>query len=186
MTYLSRTAKLGIASESSQAVYTAPVFTVVFDRARYKRVILPLRDKALRGSDSDLQDYQQGPAWSEWTIPGQFYPDLAGWYLQAMIGADTCTPGVTTTTTAFSEPGVTTLALAAEPPSDAIVMIGAGDTLEYAKLGTVTGLTVPIAEPSAGPAVPARRQASPSSRRRPTASARTRRGPASASGRPTA
>ena len=150
MTYLSRLAKLGIARESSQAVYTAPVFTVVFDRARYKRAYGPLRDKALRGSDSDLQDYQQGPAWSEWTIPGQFYPDLVGWYLRGMIGADTCTPGVTTTTTSFTEPGVTSLPLAAAPASDAIVMIGSGATLEYAKLGTVTGLTVPIATPATG------------------------------------
>ena len=60
MSVLSRTAKLGIAAESVPGVYELPAFPIVFSSgAKYKQVITPLRDKALRGSDSELQDLLQ-------------------------------------------------------------------------------------------------------------------------------
>ena len=148
MSALSRTAKLGIAPESVPGVYEVPTFSVIFSKgARYKQVILPLRDTALRGSDSGLQDVQQGPTWSEWTIPSDCYPDLIGFWLSSLIGPDTCTPGVSTTFTAAADAGASSISLAAAPAAGAVLMLGSGDTLEYAQAGTPTGrgpYTVPL------------------------------------------
>ena len=148
MSVLSRMAKLALAAETTPALYTLPQFTVVFSSgARYRNVITPLRDTALRGADTWLEDLQQGPWWTQWTVPSDCYPDLIGWYLRALIGPDTCVPGVTTTFTAQSGPGQTTVYLAAAPPAGAVLMLGAGDTLEYAQAGTPAGggpYTVPL------------------------------------------
>lgn len=148
MTVLSRMAKLGIAAESATAQYAAPTFTVTHSRpATYRQVIAPLRDTALRGEGTWLEDAQQGPWHSEWSVPSDGYPDLAGWYLRAIIGPDTCTPGVTTALAAAALAGATSLTVGAAPPAGAVLMIGAGDTLEYAQCGTPSGLNVPLASP---------------------------------------
>jgi hypothetical protein len=144
VTVLSRMAKLAIASEPTPGTYQPPAFTVIFDKARYHQKITPLRDLALRGSDSWLEDLQQGPAWTEWVIPSDCYPDLIGWYLRALAGPDTCTPGVTTTLTAATAAGATALLTATQPPAGSVLMIGAGDTLEYAQAGTPSGPHVPL------------------------------------------
>jgi hypothetical protein len=151
LTVLSRTAKLGIAAETVKAQYAPPAFTVVYSRpATYRQVIAPLRDTALRGEGTWLEDAQQGPWHTEWSVPSPCYPDLAGWYLRAIIGADTCTPGVTTTLAAAATAGATTASLGARPANGTVLMIGAGDTLEYASIGTPTGTgpyTCPLASP---------------------------------------
>jgi hypothetical protein len=148
---LSRTAKLGIAAETVPGVYELPAFPIVFSSgAKYKQVITPLRDKALRGSDSELQDLLQGPAWSEWVIPSDLYPDLIGFWLASVIGPDTCTPGVSTTLTASAEAGAQAVSLAPAPAAGAVLMFGSGGTLEYAQAGTPTGsgpYTVPLETP---------------------------------------
>jgi hypothetical protein len=148
---LSRTAKLGIAAESVPGVYELPTFPVVFSSgAKYKQVITPLRDIALRGSDSELQDLLQGPAWSEWVIPSDLYPDLIGFWLASLVGPDTCTPGVSTTLTAAASAGAEAVSLAAEPAAGAVLMLGSGAALEYAQAGTPTGsgpYTVPLTTP---------------------------------------
>ena len=71
MTYsvLSATAKLGIAAEAADNVYAVPAFTVPFmPGTRYRSAITQLMDNTRRGIDADLQDIQQGPYWSDWTI----------------------------------------------------------------------------------------------------------------------
>jgi hypothetical protein len=153
MTVLSRMAKLAIAAETVPGTYQPPAFTVVFSRARYKQHITPLRDTACRGSDSAEQDLLQGPAWSEWVIPSDLYPDLVGWYLAAMIGPDDCTPGVTTTFAAAASPGAASISLDAAPAAGAVLMLGSGDTLEYAEIGTPTGsgpYSCPVVLPASG------------------------------------
>lgn len=151
MTVLSRMAKLGIAAEPSMADYQPPAFTVIYTRpATYKQVIAPLRDTALRGEGTWLEDAQQGPWHTEWQVPSDGYPDLAGWYLRAIIGADTCTPGVTTALTAPAAAGAQSLTLAAAPPAGSVLMTGTGDTLEYAQAGTPSGsgpYQVPLSSP---------------------------------------
>jgi hypothetical protein len=146
MTVLSRMAKLGIAAEPSPADYQPPAFTVIHSAGTtYRQVITPLRDSALRGSDSWLEDLQQGPVHSEWLVKSDGYADLAGWYLRAVIGPDACTPGVATTLTAAAAEGASALATAAAVPSGAVLMIGAGDTLEYAQArSTSAALASPL------------------------------------------
>lgn len=153
MPVLSRMAKLAIAAEMDPGTYQPPAFTVIFNRARYRQRITPLRDTACRGSDAELQDLLQGPAWSEWVIPSDLYPDLAGWYLRALIGPDTCTPGVTTQLAAPAAAGATSISLDARPPAEAILMLGSGDTLEYARIGTPSGsgpYACPVTLPATG------------------------------------
>lgn len=153
MSVLSRTAKLAIASEPSPGTYEPPAFTIVYSsrkRPRYRQHITRLDDLAYRGSDSAVQDMLQGPAWSEWVIPSDLYPDLAGWYLRALIGPDTCTPGVSTTLASPAAQGAGSVSLGAEPAAGAVLMLGAGETLEYAQAGTPSGsgpYAVPLATP---------------------------------------
>ena len=151
MSVLSRTAKLGIAAESVPGVYELPAFPIVFSSgAKYKQVITPLRDIALRGSDSELQDLLQGPAWSEWSIPSDCYPDLIGFWLASVIGPDDCTPGIATTFTAAAAAGAQAVSLAAEPAAGAVLMLGTGTALEYAQAAAPSGsgpYTVPLETP---------------------------------------
>lgn len=154
MSVLSRTAKLAIAAEPDPGTYQPPAFTVVYSsqrRPRYHQRITRLDDSAYRGSDSWQQDMLQGPAWSEWVIPSDLYPDLAGWYLRALVGPDTCTPGVSTVLAAPAAQGTSSVSLPAEPPAGfytgaygtqypgPVLMLGAGDTLEYAQAGVPSG-----------------------------------------------
>lgn len=151
MTYLSRTAKLGIAAEPTDATYAVPQFTIPFERGtRFSDHIIQLHDNTVRASDADLQDVQQGPYWTDWTISTLGYPDWAGWLLRAMIGPDQCAPGVATTFAAGCAAGATSVLLAAAPPSGSVLMLGTGTTLEYAQAGTPTG-TGPYTVPVAGP-----------------------------------
>jgi hypothetical protein len=144
-------AKLAIAAEPTPGVYEPPAFTVTYGRgASYRQRITPLRDRALRASDSVEQDLQQGPAWSEWTIPSDGYPDLAGWYLRALVGPDTVTPGAVTTLAAAASPGFLVIKAAAAPASGSVVMVGAGATAEYVQLGTPSG-TGPFTCPASTP-----------------------------------
>ena len=148
MSVLSRTATLAIASEPTPGTYASPAFTVTFSQpAKYKQVITPLRDLALRGSDSQLEDLLQGPAWSEWEIPSDCYPDLLGWYLRAVIGPDTCVPGITTSLASSAVAGLSVLALGAGPAPGTVLMVGAGDTLEYVQIGTPAGTSCPTLTP---------------------------------------
>lgn len=155
MTFLSATAKLGIAAETTPAVYAAPVFEVPFGPGtRFRDRILQLHDTTIRASDvTDDQDLQQGPRWSDWTVTSEAYTDWAGWLFRAMIGPDQYTPGTVTTFAASVAPGARSAVLAAAPPSGAVLQLGAGSSLEYAQAGTVTGAgpyTVPIVTPAAG------------------------------------
>jgi hypothetical protein len=151
VTVLSRMARLAIAAEPTPGTYQPPAFTVTFGKGTtYRQRITPLRDRALRASDSTEQDLQQGPAWSEWTIGSDGYPDLAGWYLRALIGPDTFTPGAVTTLTAAASPGFLVVKTVAAPAAGSVVMIGAGATTEYVQLGTPSGsgpFTCPAATP---------------------------------------
>jgi hypothetical protein len=148
---LSRTAKLGIAAETADAVYAAPAFTVPFTAGtRYRSAITQLIDRTGQDTDTDVQDIQQGPYWSDWTISTQGYADWAGWLYRAMVGTDQFTAG---TETAFSIPaaaGATAVTLDAAPPAGSVLMLGTGATLEYAQCGTPTGggpYLVPLATP---------------------------------------
>lgn len=142
MTYsvLSATAKLGIAAETQPASYLVPSFTVPFTAGtKYRSAITQLYDRTVRGTDADTQDIQQGPYWSDWSITTEAYADWAGWLYRAMIGPDIFTAGTVTTFAAPSQPGATSVSLAASPPAGSVLMLGTGATLEYAQAGTPSG-----------------------------------------------
>jgi hypothetical protein len=151
---LSRTARLGIASETTGSVYVAPAFTIPFEHGTmYRSRIVQLTDRTVRGSDADTQDIQQGPYWSEWTVQTLGYADWAGWLLRAMIGPDQFTAGTMTTFAAPSGPGATSVSLNAAPPAGSVLRLGTGASQEYAQCGTPTGsgpYTVPVTTPAAG------------------------------------
>lgn len=156
MTYsvLSATAKLGIAAEATDATYVVPSFTVPFiSGTRYRSAITQLLDNTRRGIDADLQDIQQGPYWSDWTITTEAYADWAGWLFRAMVGPDTFTSGTVTTFAQPSAPGATSVYLTASPPANAVLQLGTGASTEYAQIGTPSGsgpYLVPITSPAAG------------------------------------
>jgi hypothetical protein len=151
---LSSDAKLGIAAETSDAVYEVPSFTIPFaSGTRYRSAITQLYDRTDRGRDTDLQDIQRGPYWSDWTITTEAYPDWAGWLFRAMVGPDQFTPGTVTAFTLPSAPGARSVWLAAAPPPGAILQLGTGDSTEYAQAGTPTGtgpFLVSLTQPAAG------------------------------------
>jgi hypothetical protein len=148
VTYLSRTAKLGIAAETTDSVYVTPAFTIPFEHGTsFRDHIIQLHDNTIRGSDVCEQDIQQGPYWSDWRITTLGYPDWAGWLLRAMIGPDQYTPGAVTTFAAPAAPGATTITLTAAPPAGSVLMLGTGTSLEYTRCGTPAGTgpyTVPV------------------------------------------
>ena len=155
MTYLSRTAKLGIAAEAAPSTYLAPQFTIPFLSARFNDAITQLLDRTVRATDTDLQDIRQGPYWSDWTITTDAYPDWAGWLYRAIVGPDTFTAGVATTFALPAGGGANQVRLGAAPPAGSALMLGTvgGGNLEYAQAGTPTGTgpyLVPVAQPSYG------------------------------------
>jgi hypothetical protein len=150
---LSATAKLGIAAEESDAVYAVPSFSIPFaSGTKYSSVITQLYDRTARGTDTDTQDIQQGPYWSDWTITSQAYPDWLGWLARAMVGPDQFTPGTVTTFAQASPPGAGSVWLATAPPAGSVLQLGNEDT-EYAQAGTPSGTgpyLVPVTTPASG------------------------------------
>jgi hypothetical protein len=151
---LSRTAKLGIAAETTIGTYTAPVFTVTFGAGtRWRDAITQLHDRTARGTDTDIQDIQQGPYWTDWTIESAGYTDWFGFLARAMVGPDTFTAGTSTTFATRALPGAQSVTLNAAPAAGATVMLGQGPATEWVTCGTPTGsgpYTVPVTSPASG------------------------------------
>src|SRR5581483_6543167 len=81
------------------------------------------------------------------------YPDISGHWLRGMIGPDTPAAGVSTTLSANTTVGATSITTAASIPLNSVIMISdaGGTNVEYAKTGTPTGTgpyTIPITSPS--------------------------------------
>lgn len=140
MTYLSRLAKLGIAKESTANTYTVPTTSVPFTKAQYEDVTDPLRDESVRSNDAVLQGLYGGPQRSTWDIETSLYPDLAGHFLRAMIGPDTVTAATSTTLSADSTVGATTISVAASIPAATVIMIDTSTNVEYGKVTNVAGV----------------------------------------------
>lgn len=155
MTFLSRLAFLGAAKESTNGTaVTPPTFSIPFTKAQYETIYVPLRDETVRGNDAVLQGLYQGPADGTWDIETHFYPDIAGNFLRH-IGPDTVTAGVSTTLSANSSIGATTISTAASIPLGSTIRIQdtGGANTEYATTGTPSGagpFTIPIATPATG------------------------------------
>ncbi|WP_055591124.1 phage tail tube protein, partial [Streptacidiphilus griseoplanus] len=157
MTQLSRLATLGLAKETVANTYTAPTVGIPFDKADFEDKIDPLRDESIRGNDTVLQGVYQGSVNAEWDIDVMAYPDLTGHFLRAVIGPDTVTAGISTTLSASTTAGATSISVPVSIPAGSLIKIDTAANIEYALTGTPTGsgpYTIPITSPAGGLTLP--------------------------------
>lgn len=131
MTTLSRLSFLGFTREVTNGTALAPTVAFPFTKASYETTYGILRDESVRGNDAVLQGLYQGVGDATWDLETHFYPDLAGYFMR-IIGPDTVTGGVTTTTTgAANTAGATVLNTTAALTTGQIIQIGTGLTQEW-------------------------------------------------------
>jgi hypothetical protein len=153
VTQLSRLATLGLAKESTAGTWLAPTIGIPFTKGEYEDMYTELKDESIRGNDTVLQGMYQGVVHAEWTIDVMMYPDLIGHFLCGVIGPDTVTAGVSTTLSASSLVGATSISTAASIPAGSTIQIDTGANTEYAVTGTPSGAgpyTIPITTPATG------------------------------------
>lgn len=146
MTQLSRLAKLGMAIETTAGTYLAPTFSVPFTKASYETIQDPLRDESVRNNDSVLQGLYAGPSHSTWDVETHLYPDIVGYFLR-FIGPDVVTAATSTTLSAASTVGATSISTTASIPAGSVIKIDTAANIEYAVTGTPTGTgpyTIPL------------------------------------------
>jgi hypothetical protein len=132
MTKLARNGTLGASKEVTPGTYLAPTFGIPYTGSSgFEDMFGQIKDETVRGDDTVLHGSYQGPGHSEWTIDTMAYPDLAGNLLVATIGPDTVTPATSTTLSASTIVGATSVSTAVALPAGTVFKVGAGATLEY-------------------------------------------------------
>jgi hypothetical protein len=154
MTILSRLQTLGIAKESTPGTYLAPVRWLPITAPKPEDVIETLRDESIRGNDAVLQGLYGGASHStfDYTLP-HLYPDVLGDHLRAILGPDTVTAGASTTLSALTTVGASSITTAVSIPAGSTIMIDTAAKTEYATTGTPTGAgpyTIPIVSTGTG------------------------------------
>ncbi|MEV6674573.1 phage tail tube protein [Streptomyces sp. NPDC051162] len=153
MTQISRLATLGLAKEATPGTWLAPTVGIPFTKGDYEDMYTEIKDESIRGNDTVLQGMYQGVVHAEWQLDVMAYPDLAGHFLAGIIGPDVVTAGVSTTLSASTTVGATSISTAATIPAGSVIAIDTGTKLEYATTGTPTGAgpyTIPITVPATG------------------------------------
>ncbi|MBB4893564.1 hypothetical protein FHS39_002595 [Streptomyces olivoverticillatus] len=153
MTQISRLATLGLAKEAVAGTWLAPTVGIPFLKGDYEDMYTEIKDESIRGNDTVLQGMYQGVVHAEWQLDVMAYPDLIGHFLCGVIGPDVVTAGVSTTLSASTIVGATSISTAATIPAGSIIAIDTGTKLEYATTGTPTGsgpYTIPITVPATG------------------------------------
>ncbi|GAA3032160.1 hypothetical protein GCM10020000_06390 [Streptomyces olivoverticillatus] len=126
---------------------------IPFLKGDYEDMYTEIKDESIRGNDTVLQGMYQGVVHAEWQLDVMAYPDLIGHFLCGVIGPDVVTAGVSTTLSASTIVGATSISTAATIPAGSIIAIDTGTKLEYATTGTPTGsgpYTIPITVPATG------------------------------------
>lgn len=149
MTYLSRLAAIGLAKESVQGTYVAPTDAIPFTKAAFNDAIEQLKDETVRTNDAVLQGSYQGVWTTAWDIETWAYPDISGHWFRGILGPDVVSAGVSTTLSASTIAGATSITTATTIPLNSVIQISdsGGTNVEYAKTGTPTGagpFTIPI------------------------------------------
>jgi hypothetical protein len=149
VTYLSRLAAIGLAKETTQGTYVTPTDSIPFTKAQFNDGIDPLKDETIRTNDAVLQGVYQGVWTTAWDIETWAYPDISGHWFRGILGPDTVTAGVSTTLSANTTAGATSITTALTIPLNSTIQISdvGGTNVEYAKTGTPTGVgpfTIPI------------------------------------------
>lgn len=139
MTQLSHLATLGLAKETTPGTWVTPSQSIPFTKADFEDVTTEIRDESIRGNDTTLQGLYPGPIDATWSIDTMAYPVLTGHLLRAIIGPDTVTPGVSTTLSAASTAGATSLSVAASIAANTVIAIDTGSNIEYATVTAVSG-----------------------------------------------
>lgn len=140
MTAISRLATMGLAKESTPGTWLAPQIGIPFTKGDFEDMYTELKDESYRGNDTVLQGMYQGVVHCEWQIDVLCYPDLLGHFLAGVIGPDTVTPATSTTLSAGTTVGATSIQTAVSLAAGTVVKIGTGAALEYAWTdGAATG-----------------------------------------------
>jgi hypothetical protein len=138
---LSRLSYVGLAKETTQGVYVPPTAILPVMNIDTEDMFAELRDESLRNNDSVLQGMYQGPGDGDFGYEMSAYPDLIGHSLRAMIGPDTITPGVATTSSGATIVGATTISTTVTIPAASVISIDSGAALlEYATVASVSGV----------------------------------------------
>lgn len=152
MTLLGRLAYVGLAKEATQGTWLTPTYYLPCTKLDFETNYDQLKDESYRNNDSALQGLYQGAGDSAVDLEWNAYPDSIGYALR-IIGPDTVTAGVSTTLSADTTAGATSISTAASIPEASTIMIDTGTSVEYAITGTPSGsgpYTIPITTPSAG------------------------------------
>lgn len=152
MTLLGRLAYVGLAKETTQGTWVTPAYYLPCTKLDFGINYDQLKDESYRNNDSALQGLYQGAGDSEVDLEFNAYPDAIGYALR-IIGPDTVTPGVSTTLSASTTAGATSISTTASIPVGSTIMIDTGSKVEFATTGTPSGAgpyTIPIATPTGG------------------------------------
>jgi len=144
---------LGLAKEAVAGTWLAPTMGIPFTKGEYEDLYTQLKDESIRGNDTVLQGMYQGVVHSEWQIDVMLYPDLIGHFLAGVIGPDVVTAGVSTTLSALTLVGATSITTVLTIPTGSTIQIDTGANVEYAVTGTPSGagpFTIPITTPATG------------------------------------
>lgn len=150
---LSRLSKLGIAKETTAGTFVTPSMWLPFDKAEFNDVYTMIKDTSVRANDTNLQGVYQGVVHGEWSIDIEAYPDVSGHVWRGVIGPDTISAGVSTTLSASTAVGATSITTAVTIPVGSTIMIDTAGNAEFAVTGTPSGpgpFVIPIASPAGG------------------------------------
>ncbi|MFF0409057.1 phage tail tube protein [Kitasatospora sp. NPDC004745] len=140
MTQLSRLATLGLAKESVAGTYVAPTVGIPFLKGEFEDAFQEIKDESIRGNDTVLQGVYQGTVHATWSLDLEAYPDLIGHFLAGVIGPDTVTAATTTTLSASTSIGATSIQTAVSLPAGTVIRIDTSTNTEYAWTdGAATG-----------------------------------------------
>jgi hypothetical protein len=132
MTQLARKGILAMAKEVTPGTFLAPTVAIPYTGSSgYEDIYAPLRDESVRGDDAVLHGLYQGPGHAEWSIDVLAYPDLLGHFLCATVGPDTVTAGTSTTLSAATIVGATSISLPVSLPAGTVLSIDTSALLEY-------------------------------------------------------
>lgn len=141
MTQLARYGWLGMAKESVAGTWLAPTIALPYTGSSgFEDMVESLRDESVRNNDSVLQGWYQGPIHAEWSVDLDAYPDLIGHFLAAVIGPDTVTAATSTTLSAATIAGATSIQTPVQLAAGTVVKIDTAANIEYAWTdGAATG-----------------------------------------------
>jgi hypothetical protein len=138
VTVLSRGSIFAMAREATPGTYLPPTFTVPWTACSYATTYVPLKDQSVRNNDAILQGVYQGPGDSQVDVTLHGYPDILGNFLR-MLGTDTVTAATSTTLSASTAIGATSISTAVTIPAQTMIQIDTAANVEYAYVTAVSG-----------------------------------------------